>query len=106
MRKKNLKSYFSKIFNLRKRKLLKKFYFQIIPILILGFLMGILSIWPGIISTRSRKCFFDILKDGSDGNVQLNTVLSINPSYMLKIKNEKNNYLKVLLIGDSCFRKF
>ena len=68
--------------------------------------MGIFSIWPGIISTRSRKCFFDILKDGSDGNVQLNTVLSINPSYLLKIKNEKNNYLKVLLIGDSCFRKF
>ena len=68
--------------------------------------MGIFSIWPGIISTRSRKCFFDILKDGSDGNVKLNTVLSINPSYMLKIKNEKNNYLKVLLIGDSCFRKF
>ena len=68
--------------------------------------MGIFSIWPGIISTRSRKCFFDILKDGSDGNVQLNTVLSIKPSYMLKIKNEKNNYLKVLLIGDSCFRKF
>ena len=74
--------------------------------MILGFIMGILSIWPGIISTRSRKCFFDILKDGSDGNVQLNTVLSIKPSYMLKIKNEKNNYLKVLLIGDSCFRKF
>ena len=68
--------------------------------------MGIFSIWPGIISTRSRKCFFNILKDGSDGNVQLNTVLSINPSYMLKIKNEKNIYLKVLLIGDSCFRKF
>ena len=68
--------------------------------------MGIFSIWPGIISTRSRKCFFDILKDGSDGNLQLNTVLSINRSYMLKIKNEKNNYLKVLLIGDSCFRKF
>ena len=68
--------------------------------------MGIFSIWPGIISTRSRKCFFDILKDGSDGNVQLNTLLSINTSYMLKIKNEKNNYLKVLLIGDSCFRKF
>ena len=68
--------------------------------------MGIFSIWPGIVSTRSRKCFFDILKDGSDGNVKLNTVLSIKPSYMLKIKNEKNNYLKVLLIGDSCFRKF
>ena len=89
-----------------KKKLLKKIYFQIIPILILGFIIGIFSIWPGIISTRSRKCFFDILKDGSDGNVQLNTVLSINPSYMLKVKNEKNNYLKVLLIGDSCFRKF
>mgnify|MGYP004242197653 CR=1 FL=1 len=81
-------------------------YFQIIPILFIGYIVGVISIWPGIISTKNRKCFFNILKDGSDGKVKLNTVLSINPSYMLKIKNEKNNYLKVLLIGDSCFRKF
>ena len=68
--------------------------------------MGFTAIWPGIISGNSRKCFFNILKDGTDGDVQIRTILSVNPSYLLKIKNAKNNYLKVLLVGDSCFRKF
>ena len=90
---------------MRKKKLLKIIYFQIIPIFLIGFLLGIISIWPGIISTKSRKCFFNILKDGSDGNVRLNTMLSINPGYLVKIKNNKNTYIKILLIGDSCFRK-
>ena len=81
-------------------------YFQLMPMLLIGFTLGIISIWPGIISGNSRKCFFDILKDGSDGNVKLSTIISINPNYLLKINNTKNNYLKVLLIGDSCFRNF
>ena len=68
--------------------------------------MGVVVIWPGIISGNSRKCFFSILKDGSDGNIQLKTILSVNPNYLLKIKNAKNKYFKVLLVGDSCFRKF
>ena len=42
--------------------------------------------------------------DGSDGDVQLKTIISINPSYLLRIKNSRNTYLKVLLVGDSCFR--
>ena len=79
-------------------------YFQLMPMLLIGFMLGIISIWPGVISGNSRKCFFDILKDGSDGNVKLSTLISINPNYLLKINNTKNNYLKVLLIGDSCFR--
>ena len=81
-------------------------FFQIIPIFILGFSLGIILIWPGIISGNSRKCFFNILLDGSDGSVRVGTLLSINTNYLLKIKNTKNKYLKILLIGDSCFRNF
>ena len=88
------------------RKFYKIFYLQIIPIFILGFSIGVISIWPGIISGNSRKCFFNILKDGSDGSIKIGTIISINPNYLLKIKKTKNNYLKILLIGDSCFRRF
>ena len=35
--------------------------------------MGVITIWPGVISGNSRKCFLDILKDGSDGDIQLKT---------------------------------
>ena len=89
-----------------KKKYIYKFYFKIIPIFFLGFAIGIVSIWPGIISGNSRKCFFNILKDGSDGDIQLKTILSVNPNYLLKIKNARNKYFKVLFVGDSCFRKF
>ena len=91
---------------MKKKQIYKIIYLQIIPILILGFSLGVISIWPGIISGNSRKCFYKILKDGSDGSVKVTTLLSINPNYLLKIKNAKNNYLKLLFIGDSCFRKF
>jgi len=90
----------------RKKKLYKTLYFQIIPIFIFGFFIGLMSIWPGIISGNSRKCFLKILLDGSDGSVRVGTLLSINSNYLLRIKNTKNKYLKILLIGDSCFRKF
>ena len=89
-----------------KKIFFKKFNLGKIFILSLGFSLGIIVIWPGIISGNSRKCFFNILKDGSDGNIELKTILAVNPNYLLKIKNAKNNYLKILLIGDSCFRKF
>ena len=89
-----------------RKKFLNAFCFKIIPIFILGLSVGIISIWPGIISGNNRKCFFNILLDGSDGSLRVGTLLSINSNYLLKIKNTKNKYLKVLLIGDSCFRKF
>ena len=91
---------------MRKKKIYKVIYFQIIPIFILGFSLGIISIWPGIVSENSRKCFFKILNDGSDGSVKVKTLFSINPNYLLRIKNAENNYLKILFVGDSCFRKF
>jgi len=90
----------------RKKNFFKTFYFQIIPIFIAGLSIGIILIWPGILSVNSRKCFFKILLDGSDGSVSVGTILSLNTNYLFKIKNTKNKYLKILLIGDSCFRKF
>ena len=71
----------------------------------IGFTIGIGTIWPGLISETGRKCFFKIIKDGSDGNVSLGTIFSISPNYLLRISNEKNKYKKILLIGDFCFRK-
>ena len=91
---------------MNKKKFYKKLYFRVIPIIFFGFALGVIVIWPGIISGNSRKCFFNILKDGSDGDIELKTILSINSSYLLKIKNTRNNYLKILLVGDSCFRRF
>ena len=79
--------------------------FQPLIFLFIGFTLGICSIWPGLISESGRKCFFKIIKDGSDGNVSIGTIFSISPNYLLKISNEKNKYNKVLLIGDFCFRK-
>ena len=69
-----------------------------------GLSMGIIFIWPGVLKDEGRKCFFNIIKDGSDGSVSLGTVLSIEPQYLLKINNSKNKYRKVLQIGDYCFR--
>ena len=91
---------------MRRKNFQNTFYFKIIPIFILGLSVGIVSIWPGIISGNNRKCFFNILLDGSDGSLKVGTLLSINSNYLLKIKNTKNKYLKILLIGDFCFRKF
>ena len=71
----------------------------------LGTSFGVILIWPGIVSGENRNCFWNIIKDGSDGNVSLNTVLSISPKYLIKIKNAKDNYQKFLFIGDYCFRK-
>ena len=89
-----------------KKKFYKDFYLKIVPIFVLGFSLGLITIWPGLISGNSRKCFLDILKDGSDGDIQLKTILKVKHDYLLKIKNARNKYLKVLLVGDSCFRDF
>ena len=91
---------------MRRKNFLKVFIIKKLSILVLGFTLGIIAIWPGIISRNSRNCFFNIIKDGSDGNIQIKTILLVNPNYLLRIKNAKNNYWKVLLVGDACFRKF
>ena len=70
-----------------------------------GLSAGIIFIWPGIVKVENRKCFINILRDGSDGRVSIGTILSIEPNYLLKINNAETKYKKILLIGDQCFRK-
>ena len=70
-----------------------------------GLLMGFVLIWPGILKNDNRKCFFNIIEDGSDGKVTMGTILSVDPNSLLRINNAKNTYDKVLKIGDYCFRK-
>ena len=89
-----------------RKNFFKVFYIKNLSILVLGFSLGVIAIWPGIISRNSRRCFFNIIKDGSDGNIQIKTFLLVNPNYLFRIKNAKNDYWKVLLVGDACFRKF
>ena len=72
---------------------------------LMGLSISIIFIWPGILKSNNRKCFFRIIKDGSDGKVTVGTILSIDPNSLIKINNAKNTYEKVLRIGDYCFRK-
>lgn len=72
---------------------------------IIGLSIGIILIWPGILKNENRTCFFKIIQDGSDGEVSIGTILSIDPSSLIKINNAKNKYGKILRIGDYCFRK-
>ena len=87
-----------------KRKL-KINYFLNGIIFFAGISIGIILIWPGILKNQNRNCFFKIIEDGSDGKVSIGTILSIEPNFLLKIKNAKNSYSKILLIGDHCFQK-
>ena len=89
-----------------RKNFLKFFYIKNLSILFLGFSLGLIAVWPGIISRNSRNCFYNIIKDGSSGNIKIKTILLVNPNYLLRIKNAKNDYWKVLLVGDACFRKF
>ena len=88
------------------RKKFKARFIQSSFFVFIGFFLGIGAIWPGIVKETGRKCFIKIIKDGSDGNVSLNTIFSINPSYLMKINNANNRYSKILFVGDFCFRKF
>ncbi len=88
------------------RKKLNSRFIKSTLFIFIGFFLGVGVIWPGIIKETGRKCFFKIVKDGSDGSVSLGTIFEISPSYLMKIKNSKNKYSKILLVGDFCFRKF
>ena len=80
-------------------KLINIFFF------LTGLSMGVLLVWPGILKSDSRRCFYKIINDGSDGKVNIGTILSIDPNSLVKINYAKNTYDKILRIGDYCFRK-
>ena len=89
---------------MRRRKLIIKNLINAL-FFITGLSMGIVLIWPGILKNDNRRCFLKIIGDGSDGEVSVGTILSIDPSSLVKINNAKNKYGKILRIGDYCFRK-
>ena len=70
-----------------------------------GLSVGVILIWPGSLKVQNRKCFFNIIKDGSDGKVSIGTILSLEPNHLVKINNAKTTYSKILLIGNYCFQK-
>ena len=86
-----------------KRKGYKNFFYGLF--FLTGLSIGIISIWPGILKDKNRRCFINVVQDGSDGKVSIGTFLSIDPNYLLKINNAKNKYKKILYIGDYCFRR-
>ena len=83
----------------RLNKLINALFFLI------GLSLGIIVIWPGILKNYNRRCFFKIIEEGSEGKVSIGTILSIDPNSLVKINNAKSTYIKVLRIGDYCFRK-
>jgi len=87
------------------RKKFNKIFYIYALFFFTGLSSGVILIWPGILKFENRECFFNILKDGSDGKVSLGTILSIEPNYLLKINNAESKYKKLLLIGDQCFQK-
>ena len=89
---------------MRKKNFIKNYFFYSL-FFFTGLFAGIIIIWPGILKIENRKCFFNIIRDGSDGKVSLGTFLSIEPNYLLKINKAETKYKKILLIGDHCFRK-
>ena len=88
-----------------RRKNFNKNSFVYTLIFFSGLSAGIIFVWPGILKGENRNCFFSIIKDGSDGKVSIGTILSIEPSYLVKINNAETPYKKILLIGDQCFQK-
>jgi hypothetical protein len=87
------------------KKFINRNYFVNSLFFFTGLSLGIFLIWPGILKIENRKCFLKIIKDGSDGKVTIGTIFSIEPNYLLRIKSEDNKYIKILLVGDQCFRK-
>ena len=87
------------------RRRLKSIHFFNALFFFTGLSIGVILIWPGILKIKNRRCFFNIIKDGSDGKVSVGTILSMEPNNLVKINNAKTTYSKILLIGDHCFQK-
>ena len=46
-------------------------FLQYFSLLALGIILGVVAIWPGLITEKGRKCFLKIIQDGRDGNLSL-----------------------------------
>ena len=72
-------------------------------ILIFGFLIGTSFSWPGAISIKGWRCFFNVIEKVSKEEISFKTTLALSPKYLM---NSQNNSLisKIRIVSDACFR--
>ena len=68
-----------------------------------GLVLGLWAAWPGIVIPNNWKCFRDIIVKSSNEQISFKAALALSPNYLLKGKR-KNNYSKIRVIFDACFR--
>ena len=68
-----------------------------------GIIIGSWFSWPGIIFPENWKCFIKIINSSKNEKVSLKAILSVSPKYLLK-KDTIDNYSKLRIVGDACFR--
>ena len=68
-----------------------------------GIFLGLYLSWPGIVSSKSWKCFNDIIVKSAEDKISIKAVLEVSPSYLIKSKN-RNIFSKTRIVADACFR--
>ena len=72
-------------------------------LLLLGLVLGLWTSWPGIFIPINWKCFRDIIEKSSKEQISFKAALAVSPNYLLKGKR-KNNFSKIRVVFDACFR--
>ena len=72
-------------------------------ILISGMFAGLYLSWPGIVISKSWKCFNNIIAKSSEDRISIKTAMEVSPSYLIK-SNKKNMPSKIRIVADACFR--
>ncbi len=72
-------------------------------ILIVGVLIGTSFSWPGAISMKGWRCFFNVIEKVRKEEISLKTTLALSPKYLMSA--QKNNLIsKIRIVSDACFR--
>ena len=72
-------------------------------LLLSGLVLGLFTAWPGIVTPNNWKCFKDIIAKSSKEQISFKAALAVSPNYLLKDRR-KNNYSKLRVVFDACFR--
>ena len=79
------------------------FYMKSLFVLFSGLVLGLWAAWPGIVIPSNWKCFRGIILKSSNKQISFKAALAVSPNYLLKVKR-KNNYSKIRIVFDACFR--
>ena len=72
-------------------------------ILGLGMFGGLWIAWPGISDKDNWHCVKEIISKSNKDETDIRTIMSVSPRYLIKKKSD-GPFLKIRLIGDTCFR--